>query len=138
MKSLSIVYATALAATLFSAGCKSPEGAREPINATKFDVENRSKAVLLDSRAQRSVTYSGLQERVLEDGRLEVAANVRNRENRRIEVQINCEFKDGQGFVVDRVPFKTLILSENEQQTVRFVSMNNQAKNYTIRVQQSR
>jgi Protein of unknown function (DUF1425) len=129
----------ALAATVALApmGCQSP-GAKPPINTTKYDHENRLKFVLLDRGAQRSVTSSGMQVRRLEDDRLEVAANVRNRQNRRIQVQINCEFKDAQGFVVDSTPFETLILSENEQRTARFTSLNNKAVDYTIRVQQAR
>ena len=63
---------------------------------------------------------------------------MRNRENRRIEVQINCVFKDEQGFPVDETPFRTLILTENAQEGVQFTSMNNQAKTYTIRVRQAR
>ncbi|MBM3836487.1 MAG: DUF1425 domain-containing protein [Verrucomicrobia bacterium] len=92
----------------------------------------------MDSRAQRSVTCSGIQERKLDDGRIEVAANVRNRENRRIQVQINCEFKDEQGFVVDSTPWETLILTENGQESARFTSMNDKARKYTIRVRQAR
>jgi hypothetical protein len=69
---------------------------------------------------------------------LQVSANVRNRENRRIQVQINCEFKDGQGFSTDSTPFQNLILDENAQETVRFISMNDQAQRFTIRVRQAR
>ncbi len=119
------------------AGCQTG-GAYAPKNATKYDLENMSSAVLLDKGAQRSVTYSGLQQKTLEDGRLQVAANVRNRENRRIQVQINCEFKDEQGFTIDETPFQTLILAENEQKTVRFTSLNDKAKRYTIRIRQAR
>lgn len=124
-------------AAAFVVGCKTG-GAHAPVNSTEFDLENRAKFVLLDKAAQRSITSSGIQERVHEDGRLEVVANVRNRENRRVEVQINCEFKDGQGFVIDDTPFQTLILSENEQKSVRFISMNDKARLYTIRVRQAR
>ena len=74
-----------------AAGCGGG-GAYLPKNTTKYDVENREKLVLLDARVQRSVTCSGIQERALEDGRLEIMANIRNREGRRIEVQIGCVF----------------------------------------------
>ncbi len=138
--------ATAALALLASPGCKShPDdisahegGAYAPRNATRKDLENRIPFVLLDPAAQRSVTCSGVQQRTLPDGRLEVAAHVRNRLDRRIEVQINCEFKDDQGFVVDSTPFQTLILSEKAQEDVRFTSLNNQAKRFTIRVRQAR
>jgi hypothetical protein len=53
-------------------------------------------------------------------------------------VQINCEFKDRQGFVVDSTPWENLILTENGQESVRFISMNPRAEDYTVRVRQAR
>ena len=76
---------------------------------------------------------------MLEDGRLELVVNVRNRESRRIEVQIQCVFKDEQGFSSgDETPWQTLILTENTQEAVQFVSMNSKARKYTVRVRQAR
>ncbi len=125
---------------LLAAGCAThPEtGALTPQSTTGFDAENKEKFVLLDGGAQYSVTCSGLQEAKTEDGRLQVKANVRNRENRRIQVQIDCQFKDVQGFVTEETPFQTLILTENSQETVGFTSSNDKAKRYTIRVRQAR
>lgn len=114
-------------------------GAYAPKNTTKFALENEAKFVTLDYRVQRSVTCSGLQERALEDGRLEVSANVRNRLERRIQVQIQCVFKDAQGFGTgDETPWQDLILTETGQETVRFQSFNDKAKGYTIRVREAR
>jgi hypothetical protein len=131
-----LLSALALGALVF-AGCHG--GAYAPVNTTKYDLENKLGFVDMDSGAQRSVTCSGLQERTLPDGRFEVTANVRNRESRRIQVQINCVFKDAQGFPTgDETPFQTLILTENAQEGVKFTSMNNLARRYTIRVRQAR
>ncbi len=116
-----------------------PGGAYTPKNATRYDLENREKVVFESWGAQRAATCSGLQERVQEDGRLEVAANIRNRVNKRMQLQISCVFKDIQGFSTgDEVPWQTLILTENAQETVRFISMNDKAKGYTIRVREAR
>lgn len=135
----SILGISILAAVLALAGCKHPEtGALTPQSTTGFDTENKEKFVLLDKGAQYSVTSSGLQETILPDGRLQVKANVRNRENRRIQIQIDCQFKDQQGFVTEEMPFQTLILTENSQETVSFTSSNDKAKRYTIRVRQPR
>ena len=136
-KSFVLVMVCGLFAVL-PLGCSTDEGAKVPVNATKFDTENKEKFVLMDPGAQQSVTCSGLQEGVTPEGRLDVAANVRNRENRRIEVQINCEFKDAQGFTIDSAPWETLILTENGQETRRFIAMSDKAKRYTIRVRQAR
>ena len=126
-------------AALLGAGCATQrEGVYVPQNTTQYNYENSEKFVLMDSGAQRSVSANTLQEARLPDGRLDVAANVRNRDNRRIQVQVNCEFKDAQGLTLDSTPWQTLILTENGQETVRFASMNNQASRYTIRIRQAR
>lgn len=136
MKTLFLFSALASLLT-FTTGCRTG-GALPPVNTHKYNLENQSKFVLLDKGTQRSVTSSGLQERPLDDGRLEVVARLRNRENRRLQVQVNCDFKDAQGFVVEQTPWETVFLDENAQTNVRFISMNNRAKDYTVRVRQSR
>jgi uncharacterized protein YcfL len=133
-----------LASTLLFAvlltGCKSTEdhGAYAPVNTSKSNLEDTARFVLLDPGAQKSVSCSSIQEGRTSDNRLEVVANVRNRENRRIQVQINCVFKDAQGFVVEDTPFQNLFLDENAQEGVRFVSANDKAMRYTVRVRQAR
>lgn len=114
-------------------------GATEPTKQASPDPEKVARIVMLDPAVKRSVTCTGLQERVLTDGRLEVTANLRNQENRRIEVQAGCVFKNEAGFAVDdESRFRTVILTENAQESVRFVSLNDQARTYTIRVRQAR
>src|SRR3954453_7873398 len=131
----------AIAALLFT-GCETTPrdtGAYVPVNTTVNDLENHEPIVLMDSRVQVSVTCSGIQQRAAEDGRLEVTANLRNRENRRIQVQVNCVFKDDQGFPTqgEESPFKNVILTENAQEPVHFISLNDKAKRYTIRVREA-
>jgi uncharacterized protein YcfL len=123
-----------LSLSLFAiAGCQSGPSAA---NSTRNDLENSESVVLMDSRVQHSVTSAGVQETALNDGRLQVIANLRNLESRRIEVQAQCEFKDAQGFPVDSTPWTTVVLTENAQEGVKFISMNDQAKRFTIRVRQ--
>jgi hypothetical protein len=127
-------------AVLLVAGCSThdkgpylPEGVKTPA------YEGKEPVVLLDPGVQYSVTCSGVQEQMLPDGRLEVVAHLRNRENRRIEVQANCVFKDLNGFSTgDETPFVMVILTENGTEDVKFDSMNTLAKKYTIRVRQAR
>ena len=126
----------ATAATALFVGCAT-EGAYLPKNTQKYNYEDSEQLVLMDAMVQRSVTSPGIQQTRLPDGRLEVAANLRNREGRRIQVQTQCEFKDGQGFTLDSTPWNTTILTENGQETVRFTSMNDKAQRYTIRVRQA-
>ena len=93
--------------------------------------------MLLEASVQRSITCSGIQKRRDSDGRLEVAANIRNRESRRIQVQISCEFKDEQGFVVDSSPFQNFILSPLAQEPYRVIALNSKATAFTIRVREA-
>ena len=72
------------------------------------------------------------------DGRLEVVANIRNRESRRIQVQVNCVFKDAQGFSIDETPFRTVFLDENATETIVFESSSKDPANYTIRIREAR
>ncbi len=133
-------YATILLslAALGLAGCTNPPGPYAPVDTTKFTLENTERFVLLDKPTQNSVTCTGLQQMVSADGRLQVIANVKNRESRRIQVQINCVFKDANGFATgDETPWQTLILSPSATEAVSFTAMNLQAKNYTIRVRQA-
>jgi uncharacterized protein YcfL len=135
-KALALLATVALA---LLAGCATEPGPYTPQDTTKYTVENTEKFVLLDKPTQVSVTCTGLQERLLPDGRLEVVANVKNREARRIQVQIQCVFKDEQRVSTgDETAWQTLILAENSTEAMRFTAMNPQAKTYEIRVRQAR
>lgn len=134
-KHLIIAFAASLTLTTFTA-CQSG-GPYAPVNASKTALENTETVVLMDSRVQKSVTSSGIQETLLPDGRIQIVANLRNLEARRIQVQAQCEFKDAQGFPVDSTPWVNVILTENAQEGVKFVSMNDKAKRYTVRVREA-
>ena len=139
-RNLSLLLCAAGAAVLFS-GCETQvvdRGAYLPENVAVNDVENRTALVLLNRPLQQTVTCPGIQETRLPDGRLQVAAHLRNRANWRVQVQANCEFKDGQGFVIDSTPFQPVFLDPNAQQDVQFVSANDKALRYTIRIREAR
>lgn len=124
--------------SMIIAGCAAP-GPYLPKDATKNTLENSEHFVVLDKEVQHSITCTGIAQQRLADGRLSVAANIKNRESRRIEVQIRCVFKDEGAFSTgDETPWETLILSENSTQTVRFASVNNLAHNYTLTVRQAK
>ena len=140
-RTLIALSALSAAATLLS-GCSSAPrdtGAFVPVNTTVNDRENHEMIVLLDPLVQNSVTCSGIQQRTTPDGRLEVTANIRNRENRRLQVQVNCVFKDAQGFPTEgeETPFRNLILTENAQEPVIWTAMNDKAVRYTIRIREA-
>lgn len=139
MKKAVILSVFAAANLAMLAGCQTEPGPFLPQDTTKYTVESTDKFVLMDKKAQYSVTCTGLQEGTTTDGRFEVAANIKNRENRRIQVQVSCVFKNDQGISNgDETPWQTLILGENATETIRFVAMNDQARKYTVRVREAR
>lgn len=138
MKTKLVVLIPLIAAGV--AGCSTyDKGPYLPEQSKTPAYENTENFVLLDPGVQYSITCTGINERTLEDGRLEVTAQIRNRENRRLEVQVNCVFKDGNMVAIgDETPFQTLILTENATEAVKFTAVNAAAKKYTIRVRQAR
>lgn len=137
-----IVTSFCISAALCFAGCASShdKGPYLPQNSKTPPYESTEPVVLMDPGVQYSVTATGQpMARLLEDGRLEVTAQLRNRENRRIEVQAQCVFKDVNGISTgDESPWQTLILTENSTEHVTFTSTNDKAKRFTIRVRQAR
>jgi hypothetical protein len=139
MKRTLLVLGVLAPGLAFLSGCATNDhGAYLPVNTTVNNVENQAGFVLLDNALQNAVTCTGIQETRFPDGRLQVEANVRNRENRRLQVQINCVFKDAQGFTVDETPFHNFFLDENATQGARFVSATDKAIRYTIRIREAR
>jgi uncharacterized protein YcfL len=136
-----VLFTFAAALLLVATGCGSThdKGPYVPQTSKTPAYESKEPVVLMDPGVQYSITQSGVQERVLSDGRLEVTVHLRNRENRRIEVQANCVFKDQNGYSTgDETPWQTVILTENSTEDVKFVSANAQARKATVRVRQAR
>lgn len=136
MKAIAQLAATCALAALLTA-CSSTPGPYTPTPAA--DVEGKEPIVLMDRMVQTSVTSQGITYRELPDGRLEVIAIIQSKDPRRIQVQVQCVFKDVNGVTIDdETPWQTLILTENGQEQLSFKSMNNQAKKATVRVRQAR
>jgi uncharacterized protein YcfL len=141
MKRTITTFCLITAAVALFTGCETTPrdtGAYLPVNATVNDLENHTTVVLMDKRVQTSVTCSGIQQGTTPDGRLQVTANLRNREGRRIQVQVGCVFKDEQGFPTEgESTWQNLILTENSQEAVTFTALNTRSKRYTIRVREA-
>lgn len=141
MKKKNLLLFLSAATAVLVAGCQTAphdQGPYVPQESQAPDYESTEPVVLLDSAVQYSVTAPMYVARTLDDGRLEVTVSLRNREARRIEVQANCVFKDADGVSTgDETPFQTVILSENATEQIKFVSANDQAKRYTVRVRQA-
>jgi hypothetical protein len=135
----------ALGAALLS-GCQSSPGPYLPPNTTKYSVESTDKFVLLDKYSQGAVTCTGLQERVTPENVIEVAANVKNREGRAIQVQVCCVFRNenaapaqpGAEIPSDQTAWQTVALDANATETVRFLAPKTEDRAYSIHVRQAR
>ena len=132
-----VLLLSAVAAIALASGCACCGGDKSA-NTAKPAQEDNARFVGLDPEVQRSVTCTQMQVGQTADGRMRVSANLRNRENRRLEVQANCVFKDIQGFAVDETPYRTVFLDENATETISFESFRKDVTNYTIRVRQAR
>lgn len=123
------------AVALIAAGCASKPKQQE---TTKYTLANTERFVVLDPPSHYSIACTGLQERMI-DGKLEVIANVRNLENRALKLQVQCVFRDAEGFPTgDDTTFRPLVLDRYETAAVRFQSATPQTRSYTIRVRQLR
>jgi uncharacterized protein YcfL len=127
-----------LAALALLAGCQT-SGPYAPQAEKRPGLDERTATVaLMDDAVQASVTSAGDRGTILPDGRLKAQVNLKNRESRRVHVQVQCVFKDEQGFSTgDETPWQTLILTENATEAVEFTSMNAQARKFTVRVRQA-
>jgi len=134
MKTALCFTAIALA---FLAGCASQPPGLTPQDTTKYTLESTDSFLLMDNQVQYSVTSTGIQYSNLPDGRLEIAANIKNRTFSRIQVEVSCIFKNDQGYPTgDETPWQKLSLGENTTETVTFTSKNSLARKYTVRVRQ--
>jgi uncharacterized protein YcfL len=108
-------------------------------DTTKYTLENTDKFAVIEDGGAHTVTCTGLLQHALADGRLEVVATLKNRDNKPATVQANCVFKEPQGSPVGtETAWQTVHLAENGTQAVRFTAPTAAAKKYTVQVRPPR
>jgi hypothetical protein len=136
-QNLSVLVAAAGLSAL--GGCVAPPLAVVPQESTKYSVENTDKFVPLDADSQVWVACTGLQERRLGDGRLEVVADVKNRVRAGVVVEVECIFEDDKGLPSGApVPWRIVNLPVDSTEAVRFVAPDANAAKYSIHVREYR
>jgi hypothetical protein len=121
------------------AGCGTEPAPQAPMDTTKFTVENTLRFVALDSATEAVVSCTGLQERALGDGRLEVVANLKNSDTKPVRVLVQCLFLDDQGLPIGaEAPWQALAISADSTEVMRFTAPVLAAKKYSIRVRRAR
>jgi hypothetical protein len=120
-------------------GCVTSLPPQSTQDTTKFTVENTDRFFALDPATQAEVDCTGLQERTLDDGRLEVVANVKNREAGEVRVQAECLFFDDQGQLAGaNDAWQVVAIAGHATEVVRFTAPDAVAKRYSIRVRKTR
>jgi hypothetical protein len=121
------------------AGCASVPAPQAPQDTTKFTVENTGRFVALDAPTEAAISCTGLQERALADGRLEVVANLKNSDAKPVKVNVQCVFFDEQGLPVGgESKWELLPISADATEVVRFTAPVLVARKYSIRVRSAR
>jgi uncharacterized protein YcfL len=121
------------------AGCASVPAPQAPQDTTKFTVENTVRFVALDDATEALVSCTGLAERALSDGRLEVVANLKNGGAKALHVNIQCVFLDEQGLPVGGLtPWAVVAIAADSTEVVRFTAPALIARKYSIRVRGAR
>jgi len=121
------------------AGCDSVPAPQAPQDTTKFTVENTVRFAALDSATEAVVSCTGLQERALADGRLEVVANLRNSGASPVKVLVQCVFLGEEGLPVGPEPkWQALAIAADSTEVMRFTAPDLAARKYSIRVRRAR
>lgn len=123
-----------LASAAFLAGCASAPKAPDIQDSIKYTVDDTGRVAFADPATKEAILCTGLEERFTADGKLDVVANVKNRSEREVRIQVQCLFRDTDGFVAPQgTPWQPLDLNPQVTETVHFTAMSTISKRYTLR-----
>lgn len=131
-----IVALTTLLAAF--AGCSVQPQSAHPSDSTKYTLQDTDRFALLEHTGEHAISCTGLMEVPLADGRMEIVANIKNRENQKLAVQASCVFRDATGLPVEETAWQSVVLPENATVSVRFAANKATVKNYTVRIRDAR
>ena len=121
------------------AGCAGTAAPQVPQDTTKFTVGNTERFEALDAATQADISCTGLQERTLGDGRLEIVASIMNRGEKPVRLQIQCLFLDERGLPIgDAGQWQMLAIGADSTEVERFTAPGAGGGRYAIRVRSAR
>lgn len=127
------------AAVTLLAACSTPLQPTPAAETTKYTLENTDRFALIDGAEQHAISCTGLMELPLADGRLEIVANLKNRESQPLKIEASCAFQNAAGdLVLEDSPWQAVTLPENATVSVHFTATTTAAKKYTVRVRDAR
>lgn len=116
-------------------GCMATSASEAPQDSAKFTVGNTERFIAQDPASDAAVSCTGLQERTLPDGRLEVVANIKNRGPQDVTANISCTFMNDQGAPLGGgEAWSPLRVAGDSTEVVKFTAPGASAKRYEIRV----
>lgn len=134
MKS-NIIAVMSLAGLLIGCATEGPyvPAGREP------GVEQENTAVIMDSEIADKIAVDTQNAERTQQGKLRAMANIRNRSNDDITVQVQTVFRDLNGFSInDDTSWETIVLTANETKSVTATSTSRKAERYTVRIRMMR
>ena len=140
VKPVSSLLFAALAVVLsLLAGCASAPKPPPVQESIKYTVDDTGRVAYADPLSQETVVVTGLQERFLADGRLDLVASVKDKTDQPIKVEVQCLFRDADGFVAAQATlWQPLSLSAQSTETVHFTASSTISKRYSLRFRQAR
>jgi hypothetical protein len=122
--------------SMLSVGCHRGlmEGPYQGITVPEAALEQREAIVILDGPTSGRVAIDKQNFRHDTEGKLEVFADIRNRTNSDLSIDVQTVYKDESGIPVDTTAWSRMTLGPNETQTYKNISINDSPKRYTIRI----
>ena len=134
-----VTFALALAASAFLWGCACQPKAPVIQDTIKYTVDDTGRVAFSDPATKEAILCTGLQERFTTENKLDVIANVKNRSDRPLKVQVQCLFRDADGFMEpEGTPWQSVSLEPQATETVHFTAASTIPKRYTLRFRQAR
>ena len=132
------IHLTLALTAILIAGCATDEGPYVPTqHAPSTELENT--AVILDREISDRIAVDLQDAERTRQNKLIARANIRNRRNEDLRVQVQTVFRDSKGFSINaRTAWETMVLTANETRTVSAISTSNKADRYTIRIRMMR
>ncbi len=140
MNTQAFICSALVAASLsWLTGCGATRMAPVTQETIKYTIESTEKLDLRDRAVQEALRCTGLQERVLPDGRLEVVTMLRNRAEEPVKVQLLCVFRDAEGLALsEEIPSQVRVLAPGMTEAVRFTATDVAARKFTVQVRSAR
>jgi uncharacterized protein YcfL len=131
---LQLVLALCIA-TFAVAGCGKPKGPDVPISQEKALTKSKAQVNLLGKKLKDQIASELQEKKRLDDGRMDIAVNLRNRTTKRLNLEVRTVFKDDRGISTgDETSWTDLYLEPMQSQTYRATSKTPNPESYTVEV----